>query len=117
MSQETWEILCGMKTDDVELQLALQCAPLITGLKISNLLTISSDGFCLVAPETAVSRDEKKQRKSKTYEHRLCDFSDGGTGGMCIFFGELYSDAVRTDCQDHGSIQNGERVELSEAGK
>ena len=48
MSQETWEILCGMKTDDVELQLALQCAPLITGLKISNLLTISSDGFCLV---------------------------------------------------------------------
>ena len=32
MSQETWEILCGMKTDDVELQLALQCAPLITGL-------------------------------------------------------------------------------------
>ena len=42
MSQETWEILCGMKTDDVELQLALQCAPLITGLKISNLLTILS---------------------------------------------------------------------------
>jgi hypothetical protein len=36
----------------------------------------------------------------------------------CAFFsGELYSDAVRTDCQDHGSIQNGERVELSEAGK
>lgn len=35
---------------------------------------------------------------------------------MCIFSGELYSDAVRTDCQDHGSIQNGERVELSEAG-
>lgn len=45
MSQETWEILCGMKTDDVELQLALQCAPLITGLKLSNLLTISPDGF------------------------------------------------------------------------
>ena len=45
LSQETWEILCGMKTDDVELQLALQCAPLITGLKISNLLTISPDGF------------------------------------------------------------------------
>ena len=45
MSQETWEILCGMKSDDVELQLALQCAPLITGLKLSNLLTISPDGF------------------------------------------------------------------------
>ncbi len=37
-----------MEADDVELQLALQCAPLITGLKISNLLTISPDGFCLV---------------------------------------------------------------------
>lgn len=48
MSQETWEILCGMKTDDVELQLALQCAPLITGLKISNLLTIPPDGFTQV---------------------------------------------------------------------
>ena len=48
MSQETWEILCGMKADDVELQLALQCAPLITGLKLSNLLTISPDGFSQV---------------------------------------------------------------------
>lgn len=48
MSQETWEILCGMKADDVELQLALQCAPLITGLKISNLLTISTEGFSQV---------------------------------------------------------------------
>ena len=45
MSQETWEILCEMEADDVELQLALQCAPLITGLKISNLLTISQEGF------------------------------------------------------------------------
>ena len=44
MSQETWEILCGMKTDDVELQLALQCAPLITGLKISNLLSVIGNG-------------------------------------------------------------------------
>ena len=48
MSQETWEILCGMKADDVELQLALQCAPLITGLKVSNLLTISPEGFSQV---------------------------------------------------------------------
>lgn len=48
LSQETWEILCGMKADDVELQLALQCAPLITGLKISNLLTISPDAFLQV---------------------------------------------------------------------
>ena len=45
MSQETWEILCGMRADNVELQLALQCAPLITGLKVSNLLTISPKAF------------------------------------------------------------------------
>lgn len=48
MSQETWEILCGMKTDNVELQLALQCAPVITGLKLSNLLTISPAGYAQV---------------------------------------------------------------------
>ena len=34
-----------MRADDVELQLALQCAPLITGLKVSNLLTISPEAF------------------------------------------------------------------------
>lgn len=48
MSQETWEILCGMKADNVELQLALQCAPVITGLKLSNLLTISPAGYTQV---------------------------------------------------------------------
>lgn len=48
MSRETWEILCGMKTDNVELQLALQCAPVITGLKLSNLLTISPVGYAQV---------------------------------------------------------------------
>ncbi len=37
-----------MKTDNVELQLALQCAPVITGLKLSNLLTISPAGYAQV---------------------------------------------------------------------
>lgn len=37
MSRETWEILQQMEPKDVELQLALQCAPLIAGLKPSNL--------------------------------------------------------------------------------
>lgn len=40
MSQDTWELVSHM-ADSIELQMALQCAPLITGLKISNLLTIS----------------------------------------------------------------------------
>lgn len=45
MSQETWEMIKNIEVDGVELQLALQCAPLITGLKISNLLNISREDF------------------------------------------------------------------------
>ena len=57
MSQETWEILCGMKTDDVELQLALQCAPLITGLKISKFyFHVSVIGNGRKNSHTAVSK-------------------------------------------------------------
>lgn len=36
-------------------------------------------------PRRQLSHETRKTEKSKTYEHRLCDFSDGGTGGMCIF--------------------------------
>lgn len=42
MSQEIWETIQKMETEDAELQLALQCAPLITGLKVSNLLSIKT---------------------------------------------------------------------------
>jgi hypothetical protein len=45
MSQETWEIVTKKGIDGIEMQLALQCAPLITGLKISNLLNIRRDDF------------------------------------------------------------------------
>lgn len=41
MSQEIYEIVKGMDLENIEIQLALQCAPLITGLKVSNLLIIS----------------------------------------------------------------------------
>lgn len=41
MSQEIYEIVKGMDLGNIETQLALQCAPLITGLKVSNLLIIS----------------------------------------------------------------------------
>ena len=44
MSRETWEILQQMEPKDVELQLALQCAPLIAGLKPSNLFNIPCEG-------------------------------------------------------------------------
>lgn len=45
MSQETWEILKNKEVEGIELQLALQCAPLITGLKIANLLNICVEDF------------------------------------------------------------------------
>lgn len=41
MSREIYEIVKGMDLENIETQLALQCAPLITGLKVSNLLIIS----------------------------------------------------------------------------
>lgn len=41
MSQEIYEIVKGMDLENIETQLALQCAPLIPGLKVSNLLIIS----------------------------------------------------------------------------
>ena len=48
MSRETWEILQQMEPKDVELQLALQCAPLIAGLKPSNLFNIPCEGVCQI---------------------------------------------------------------------
>lgn len=45
MSTETWEIIKEIGVENVEVQLALQCAPLITGLKISNLFRIQSEQY------------------------------------------------------------------------
>lgn len=35
----------SMRMEDVELQMAIQCAPVITGIKISNLLNIRADSY------------------------------------------------------------------------
>jgi hypothetical protein len=48
MSNETWEIVTSNKIEEIELQLALQCAPLIARLKISNLLNIRNSDFATV---------------------------------------------------------------------
>lgn len=40
MCQEVFELVCKMDMKDVETRLALQCAPLIAGIKISNLLIL-----------------------------------------------------------------------------
>jgi hypothetical protein len=45
LSQETWEILTNHNIDRLEMQMAMQCAPLIAGLKISNLLNIRREDF------------------------------------------------------------------------
>ncbi|MBO5371177.1 MAG: DUF3793 family protein [Lachnospiraceae bacterium] len=45
MSQEVFEIVQHMDLKNVENQLALQCAPLIAGLKPSNLLIISKSSL------------------------------------------------------------------------
>lgn len=43
MSREIFEIVKGMDMKDIATQLALQCAPLITGLKISNMLIVAKE--------------------------------------------------------------------------
>lgn len=43
MSQEVLEIVQGMDWKDIEMQIAFQCAPLIAGLKLSNLLMIQNE--------------------------------------------------------------------------
>lgn len=37
MRQEVFEIVQKMDKDNIRTQMALQCAPLITGLKVANL--------------------------------------------------------------------------------
>lgn len=53
MSSEMIEIVRMMDKEELNTQLALQCAPLLAGLKISNLLIIckknTSDVFALFA--------------------------------------------------------------------
>lgn len=48
MSQEVLEIVKGMDLKQIEMQLAFQCAPLIAGLKTSNLLIISKKNMSKV---------------------------------------------------------------------
>ena len=43
MSRDVFELVCAMNRNSVEMQLVVQCAPLLAGLKISNLLIISAE--------------------------------------------------------------------------
>ena len=42
MCQEVLKIVQGMDRKHIGTQLVIQCAPLITGIKMSNLLIVSS---------------------------------------------------------------------------
>lgn len=48
MSHEVFTMIQGMDLKNIETQLALQCAPLIAGLKISNLLNVARESEKLV---------------------------------------------------------------------
>lgn len=48
MSQDVFELMQKMDLHCVETQMALQCAPVLTGLKVANLLIVSKDDICKV---------------------------------------------------------------------
>ena len=68
MCQEVFEVLKNMDLSNIETRLALQCAPVITGIKLSNLLTIynkDEELLCEILKETQMQyyclyRQEKK---------------------------------------------------------
>lgn len=48
MSQEIFEMMQSMDIKTIETQIALQCAPLLSGLKISNLFNVSKEQISMV---------------------------------------------------------------------
>lgn len=85
MSQEVVEMMQEMDLEDVETQIALQCAPVIAGVKISNLLIVpdskasqarklleNTDILCkeLLTTETQTTFLVYKQEKVERYLER-----------------------------------------------
>lgn len=69
MCQEVFQIVQSMDIKSVELQLALQCAPLITGIKISNLLIVdraSESAVRVILRYTGISHFRLLQTEEKT---------------------------------------------------
>ncbi len=48
MNQELFQMIATMDLKDLETQVALQCAPLLTGIKMSNLFIVSNVNECEV---------------------------------------------------------------------
>jgi hypothetical protein len=58
MSKETLDLMMGLNQSELETQVALQCAPLLTGLKMSNLLIVAKhdrNNVIRLFRETAIS--------------------------------------------------------------
>ena len=70
MSSETWEIIRKLRGDEIELQIAFQCAPLITGLKESNLLNIEKQDY---------------QRMKDIFKEDYSVFVSSGSSGSIFF--------------------------------
>ena len=46
MSQDVFEMMQKMNLHSVETQMAIQCAPVFAGLKMSNLLIVAKEDIC-----------------------------------------------------------------------
>lgn len=69
MCQEVFKIVQEMDKKHIETKLALQCAPLITGIKISNLLIISSEeeaNVRAILKRTGISHYRLLRKDNKT---------------------------------------------------
>ena len=104
MSENTWEIMKGMELGDVELQMALQCAPVITGVKVSNLLNIELSGY--------------RQMVEILKDSDICMYTLGATCGRVNVFiynaAKLRAFVQRDDVQRLMSELGYEDMELSE---
>ncbi|WP_310604536.1 DUF3793 family protein [Anaerosporobacter sp.] len=48
MSQEVFEMIYRLNQQDIKTQLALQCSPVLTGVKISNLFIVSNEHIRII---------------------------------------------------------------------
>ena len=69
MCQEVFEIVQTMDLSQVEAKMALQCAPIITGIKMSNLLIVSSsdeDAVRIILKRTGIIYYRLLRQNDKT---------------------------------------------------
>jgi hypothetical protein len=70
MSPEVFQIIKNMYMENIDIQLAVQCAPLLTGIKISNLLIVQKENTKHV---------EEMFQDSEIYYSILCELNSKTT--------------------------------------